>query len=226
MADSADADAALKEADQTPLPEEEEEDEIDGEINTAGVSKEEMEMAEKMAGAINKAGFASVDELKGNPALLAALQAHMSGLDGLSSGLIENLPPQVKRRVKALKKIQHEHVLLEAEYQKELNALVTKFEKLNKPLYDKRETIVNGKYEPKDDECDWVDEDEEEEEEEEEKKEDGGEEGEDVKGIPDFWLTCFQNCKPVEAVHTHIINMIYIHIIILLSNPQVISIGY
>lgn len=28
-------------------------------FSTAGVSKEEMEMAEKMAGAINKAGFAS-----------------------------------------------------------------------------------------------------------------------------------------------------------------------
>lgn len=179
-------------------------DEIE-EINTEGVSRDEMEYAEKIAAAINAGGgnLGNLD-IASNPAMLAALQQHMAGLHGLSSGLLEALPKSVKRRIKALKKIQHEHVLIEAAYQKELTELLLKYEKLHSPLYEKRAAIVAGSTEPTDEDCDWVDADDLEDEDDEEdtagedKKEGEEDEKDETKGIPNFWLTCFQNCEPLE----------------------------
>jgi len=139
-------------------------------------------------------------DLAKNPAVLAALQAQLGGLEGLSSGLMESLPASVKRRVKALKKMQLEQVTLEAQYQQELNLLDLKYDALKKPVFAKRSTIISGGYEPTEEECDYADEEDEDEEPITEV-----EEGEDdIKGIPQFWLQAFQNCPVIEeAIEDH-----------------------
>merc|ERR1712227_1089636 len=64
---------------------------------------------------------------------------------------VDELPPEVFRRVKALKNIQLDNVIHEVEYYKELHKLDLKYQK----IYDEN----------------------------------------NVKGIPDFWLTVFQNAN-------------------------------
>lgn len=67
-------------------------------------------------------------------------------------------------------------------------------------MYFQRASIVTGEYEPTEEECDFEDEfdDEDDEEkivEEPEDDDDEKKEDEDIVGIPQFWLTCLQNCK-------------------------------
>jgi len=136
------------------------------------------------------------------PDLLAALQGH------LHSEVMQNLPAPVKRRIKALKKIQLETTHLEAKFYEEVHELECKYHALYSPHYEKRGTIVQGLYEPNDDECDFPSDDEEKEElandiktkvkieDVSETKEPATEEEKNkanAKGIPDFWLTIFKN---------------------------------
>lgn len=110
------------------------------------------------------------------------------------------LPKFIKRRCDALKKLQLEHIQIQHQYHKELQEIELKYEKLYKPLYEKRANIISGDYEPTDEECqlpaniqDSCNGDQENvngdikpvisEQEEESLK------GE-VKGLPGFWLGC------------------------------------
>ena len=68
-----------------------------------------------------------------------------------------NLSPSILRRIKALKNIQKSTAHIEADFYKEVQALEAKYLKLYQPLYDQRESIVSGRYEPTDDECHWTD---------------------------------------------------------------------
>merc|ERR1712045_401577 len=108
---------------------------------------------------------------------------------------IENLAPEVLRRVKALKNIQLENVKHEVEYYKELHKLDLKYQKVYDENNVRRKKIYLGDYEPTDAECEWVDPDD-----EEGSKKLGaltidGDKKETAKGIPDFWLTVFQNAN-------------------------------
>jgi len=122
-----------------------------------------------------------------NPALVAMMQSKLSGLVGRSSGYVESLPAPVRKRVSGLKGIQKQHSELEAEFQKEVLELEKKYFKKFTPLYEKRAKIVNGVEEPTEDEVKAGDE----EENVEAMEQDKGEESatEDVKGIPEFWLS-------------------------------------
>jgi len=107
----------------------------------------------------------------------------------------ENLAPEVLRRVKAMKNIQLENVKHEVEYYKELHKLDLKYQKVYDENNERRKKIYLGEYEPTNAECEWVDPDD----------DDGsknlgalaidGDKKETVKGIPDFWLTVFQNAN-------------------------------
>lgn len=131
-----------------------------------------------------------------NPALVSMMQAKLGTLVGQSSGYIESLPASVRRRVAGLKGIQKEHSKLEAEFQEEVLQLEKKYFAKFTPLYQNRAKIVNGANEPtaeqieigekKDDE----DEDDDEPAQEEELNKD---EGADIKGIPEFWLSAMKN---------------------------------
>jgi len=89
-------------------------------------------------------------------------------------------------------------------FYKEVHSLECKYLEKFAPLFTKRNKITAGDYEPTEDECDWPSESEDEEEStlskdvnekaklEEEKKD------EDVKGVPQFWLTIFKNVEMIS----------------------------
>ncbi|KAF5302357.1 hypothetical protein FQA39_LY10396 [Lamprigera yunnana] len=140
------------------------------------------------------------------PEVLAALQ------QSHHSEMLANLPPAVKRRIKALKKLQLETTHIEAKFYDEVHMLECKYNKLYSPLFQKRTTIICGEYEPNDEECQWVsDEDEElckdvkdKVKVEDKKEEEPVKEEAPTKGIPDFWLTVFRNVGLLaEMVQDH-----------------------
>ncbi|KAK4105008.1 putative nucleosome assembly protein I [Parathielavia hyrcaniae] len=131
-----------------------------------------------------------------DPRLVSLIQGRLGSLVGRSSGYIESLPAEVKRRVAGLKGIQKEHSKLEAEFQEEVLQLEKKYFAKFTPLYEQRSAIVNGKTEPTEDQVTAGEEDEEEEEEEEEGaaiKEKPAGSGAKVAGIPEFWLSAMKN---------------------------------
>ncbi|KAI7906540.1 uncharacterized protein BX663DRAFT_496805 [Cokeromyces recurvatus] len=151
---------------------------------------------------INTKGSSSNDNplagaFTGNPALISMLQGKLGTLVGRPSGYIDQLPASVKRRLNGLKYLQSKHAELENKFQEEVLALEKKYLELYQPLYDKRAKMINGTYEPTDEEVALgkkVDEEEDvEEEEEEDKKTANEEEDDDVKGVPEFWLTLLKN---------------------------------
>jgi nucleosome assembly protein 1-like 1 len=132
-----------------------------------------------------------------NPKLVQMIQGRLGSLVGRSSGYIESLPPQVKKRVAGLKGIQKEHSKLEAEFQEEVLQLEKKYFAKFTPLYEKRAAVVNGVTEPTEQEIQAGEEDDEEDDEETagaaDKTEKPAESSEAVKGIPEFWLSAMKN---------------------------------
>jgi len=125
---------------------------------------------------------------------------------------LQTLPAPVKRRIKALKKLQLEATNVEAKFFEEVHDLECKYHKLYSPLYEQRFKVLTGAYEPNDEECQWPSDDEEELSKdldnkakiEEKKEETQAEPDVPVKGIPDFWLTVFKNVGPLsEMVQEH-----------------------
>lgn len=143
-----------------------------------------------------------------NPKLVSLIQGKLGTLVGQSSGYIESLPPNVRRRVAGLKGVQKEHAKLEAQFQEEVLELEKKFFTKFTPLYEKRAAIVNGKAEPSAEEiAEGAKGDEDEDD------EDGGRpgikttatEGEDdtpMTGIPEFWLSAMKNEPSLAAMIT------------------------
>ncbi|CAG2111736.1 unnamed protein product, partial [Medioppia subpectinata] len=135
-------------------------------------------------------------QVMNNPEVLAAMQSKLAGMVGLPSGYYDTLPVIVKRRVKALKNLELNKIKIQTQFYKELHDLETKYEVKYKPIFDKRNDIVNGVYEPNEEECNYPSDSEDEEEEEGEKKAEKPvekEEDKDIKGIPEFWLTILKN---------------------------------
>lgn len=151
-----------------------------------------------------------VSELLKNPALMEALQGKLGQMVGMNSGYIASLPAPVKRRLKALKKIQLESTKIEAKFYEEVHKLECKYHEMYKPLYDQRAKITKGDYEPNEDECEWPSDDEDEEELagdmkdkaklEDEKAKKEKEEKEAAKGVPEFWLTIFKNVDMLQEM--------------------------
>lgn len=129
-----------------------------------------------------------------NPALVAMMQNKLGSLVGRSSGYIESLPASVRRRVAGLKGVQKDHSKLEAEFQEEVLQLEKKYFAKFTPLYETRAKIVNGTTEPSDEQVKVGEQaNEEDEDEDEPKTELNTDEGKDVKGIPEFWLSAMKN---------------------------------
>ncbi|CAH2055731.1 unnamed protein product, partial [Iphiclides podalirius] len=132
---------------------------------------------------------------------------------------LASLPPNVRRRIRALRSLQKDFVDIEAKFYSEVHTLECKYEKLYKPLFEKRAQIVNGLYEPTDDEClnPWRDDSEEEElaravqnaaiTDGDDKAKAGDETkpaepamDPNVKGIPDFWYNIFRNVSMLSEM--------------------------
>jgi nucleosome assembly protein 1-like 1 len=120
------------------------------------------------------------------------IQGKLGSLVGRSSGYVESLPAPVRRRVDGLKGIQKDHAKLEAEFQEEVLQLEKKYFAKFTPLYEKRAKIVNGNTEPTEDEVEKGKAEDEEEDEADEKKEESTS-TEEMKGIPEFWLSAMKN---------------------------------
>lgn len=123
------------------------------------------------------------------------MQAKLSGLVGKSSGYVESLPVSVRRRVAGLKGVQKEHSKLEAQFQEEVLQLEKKYFAKFTPLYQARAKIVNGEIEPTEEQVkigEQQDKDDDDDDDDEETPELNKEEGKDVKGIPEFWLTALK----------------------------------
>lgn len=172
-------------------------------------SGEEEEDGDK-AVALNAGKVTQMGSLFKDPAVLAALQGKLGSMVGQNSGYIQSLPPQVKRRMKSLKKLQLESTKIESDFYKEVQELECKYQSIYQPLYDKRTQIVKGSYEPTDAEADFPSDSEDEEAdlstdikdkkatiEEIDEKTDKVKETkeEDVQGIPSFWLTIMKNVE-------------------------------
>jgi len=118
------------------------------------------------------------------------------GITSLEAGAhLKTLPYKVRRRVKALKKLQLEATNLEAKFYEEVYALEKKYHALHNPLYQQRAAITDGNHEPTDEEAVFplADTDSEDEDRFTEINEDGSKKtDEDLKGMPSFWLTIFQ----------------------------------
>merc|ERR1712172_362333 len=128
---------------------------------------------------------------------------------GFKSGYISALPAPVKRRLKALKKIQLESMKVEAKFYEEVHKLECKYHEMYLPLYEKRSKVTKGEHEPNDDECQWPSDDEDDEELAGDMKDKAKLEGEktkkeadekDIKGVPDFWLTIFKNVDMLQEM--------------------------
>ncbi|KAK6973676.1 Nucleosome assembly protein 1-like 1-A [Biomphalaria glabrata] len=171
---------------------------------------------------------AIANQLMKNPGVLAALQDKLCSIVGSPSGYIQSLPKEVKRRIKALKKLQNEIIHIESEFYKEVNALELKYAPKYSELFEKRKEILIAAREPTDEDCDWASEEEDDEDKDEDAKlapdsqqgelkdkvtlegtkEAGGDSEEKkqefVKGIPSFWLTIFKNVEMLsEMVQEH-----------------------
>lgn len=156
-----------------------------------------------------------------NPEALALMQSKLAGMVGTLSGYYDTLPNVVKRRVKALKKLQVEGLKVEAKFHEEIHALECKYNTLYEPIHKKRQDIVNAAVEPTDEECDFPSDTEDEDDEEkpvkteEEKKAEAAEKDETTKGIPEFWLTIFKNVEIIaeniqegdEPILAHLIDV-------------------
>jgi len=163
---------------------------------------------EEADGVVAKSTMAA--ELLKNPAMFAALQGKLNSMVGHNSGYISALPAPVKKRLKALKKIQLESTKIEAKFYEEVHKLECKYHEMYQPLYVQRSKITKGEHEPNDAECEWPSDDEEEDKElagdmkdkaklEDEKTKKEAEE-KDVKGVPDFWLTIFKNVDMLQEM--------------------------
>ncbi|XP_025086632.1 nucleosome assembly protein 1-like 1 isoform X3 [Pomacea canaliculata] len=186
-------------------------------IRRSSKQKIKVEFTREQTGDTSGESTKIAHQLMKNPQVLAALQDKLGSIVGTPSGYIQSLPKVVKRRLKAMKKLQNEGIKLESEFYREVHALECKYAAQYASLFDKRRDIVTGTVEPTEEECDWPSDDEKEEENKlavsdelkektalTEKSDEDKKKDEDVKGVPGFWLTIFKNVDMLaEMVQEH-----------------------
>jgi hypothetical protein len=117
------------------------------------------------------------------------------------------MPACVMRRVNALKNLQVKMVEIETQFYEKLHLLECEYAALYAPLYEKREKIVNGQYEPTQEEAKWFQDEESGNKAKREKEtasDTQDDEDEDTKGIPQFWLQAFKSTDLImEMLQLH-----------------------
>lgn len=126
-----------------------------------------------------------------DPNTLAALQEKIGQMTIKKMEQDElDLPPEVRRRVNAIKNIQLETTKIEADFFKEVHKLEIEYAKKYDPLYKWRAQIVSGEVEPSASECKLIGEENERTDNEIQEND-----NESAKGIPGFWVTIFKNTE-------------------------------
>ena len=82
-----------------------------------GSDHEDLSSDEEAPGA---GGHANASSLLQDPAVMAALQGKLGAMVGTPSGYVASLPAPVRRRIKALKKLQLEATKIEAKFYEEV----------------------------------------------------------------------------------------------------------
>ena len=100
------------------------------------------------------------------------------------------LHPEVRKRVYALKNVQLDTIKLEAELHREIYDLERKYQAKHDLIFKKRFDIVNGLYQPTDEECKLSGVDM--------KIDEPAEGQEKSNGIPNFWLTLMKKVKELD----------------------------
>jgi len=151
-----------------------------------------------------------------NPEVLAAVQDHL--MLQSPAEYVKSLPKSVKRRLKALKRLQADANKVESRFYEEVDALERKYAALYEPFFERRREIIAAHVEPTDAECDWPSDEEDELSDElkdkakieeiSETKEKEAEApkkfDENTKGVPEFWLTVFKNVDMLaEMIQPH-----------------------
>jgi len=117
------------------------------------------------------------------------------GRDGARPGFsLEEQPLEVIKRLQALKKLQFENIKHEVAYYEECHKLDLKYQALYDGNNETRRKIVGGEYEPSPFEQQWKDDQMDDMIVKLEKLQVGGD-LKKVSGIPNFWLTVFQNAN-------------------------------
>jgi len=176
--------------------------------------KDDLESEEVDAGEEHGDGEDLTKEIMKNPEVLAAVQDQL--MMKSPADYIKSLPKVVRRRLKALKRLQADVNKVESKFYEEVHELEQKYAAQYEPFFQRRREIVTAQVEPNDTECDWPSDEEDLSDEikekakiEEivEKKEEETEEAlnrENTKGVPDFWLTIFKNVDMLaEMVQPH-----------------------
>lgn len=123
------------------------------------------------------------------------VQSRLGELIGKSSGYIESLPIEVKKKVEALKGVQVKQNQLQNDYKRECLELEKKYLNLSQPLYQRRFDLISGSAEPTAEEVEAGEKVSLEDDEEYVPLAQQEEKGtpEPAKGIPQFWLTALRN---------------------------------
>jgi nucleosome assembly protein 1-like 1 len=139
--------------------------------------------------------------------MLGMVQGRLAELIGKTSGYIESLPLPVRKRIEGLKGVQTEYSKLETAYKKEVLELEKKYLSLYNPLFDRRQQIIAGEAEPTEAEIKAGEEQSRKDDPEAEPlsqlaKSEDAKKDQDVKGIPDFWLTALRNHLAISEMIT------------------------
>ncbi|CRK96418.1 CLUMA_CG009834, isoform A [Clunio marinus] len=139
-----------------------------------------------------------LENLLSNPAYLTSSMKRI-----LLKDMIKNLPEGAQKRVKALKNLQLEFLKHECTFFEEVYQLERKYQEKYESIAEKRKDIIVGDYEPTEAESQLKSDDEEEREEDAMMEENlkslkAPKHDENVKGIPDFWLTIFRNAELIS----------------------------
>src|SRR5438874_1000346 len=79
---------------------------------------------EKSGDQLNKEDLGALTaQVLNNPQVLAAMQSKLQGMVGSLSGYYDTLPASVKRRVKALKKLQLDSLKIDGDFYREVHEL-------------------------------------------------------------------------------------------------------
>lgn len=171
---------------------------------------------EEVEGADDSSTNAELNKaLMKNPQILAAVQDHL--MVQSPADYIKSLPKSVRRRLKALKRLQADANKVESQFYEEVHEIERKYMAQYEPFFQRRKDIISAQAEPTDAECDWPSDEETElsddlkakaklEEITEGKENDTSATklDENTKGIPDFWLTIFKNVEMIaEMIQPH-----------------------
>ncbi|EPX71877.1 nucleosome assembly protein Nap1 [Schizosaccharomyces octosporus yFS286] len=130
---------------------------------------------------------------------LEAIDGRLDSLRNLTSHRISELPTSVQKRISSLKGLQKQYSSLELQFQRELFELEKTFAKKYGPLFERRRELVHGEKEPSEEE---IKKGIPEGEELSKVLEGKNQKDQEMKGIPEFWLTAMKNVLSLSEMIT------------------------